>query len=182
VAGKGLSAALIMSSLQARVHMLAESSPDPASALTILNRNVTKRSLPGRFITFFYGLLDPETGKLTYANAGHNHPLLLRKDGGSIELAGHSMVMGILEDVAYQTYEVTLDRGDILALFSDGVTEARAQDGTHEFGEQRLAQFLAWQRASAPSQMIADLMTHVRDWTGQTAFTDDFTMVIVKRD
>lgn len=182
VAGKGLSAALIMSSLQARVHMLVESSPDPASALTILNRNVTKRSLPGRFITFFYGLLDPATGKLRYANAGHNHPLLLRKDGESTELKGHSMVMGILEDVEYQTYEVTLDPGDILALFSDGVTEARAQDGADEFGEQRLAQFLGRQRAAAPCQMINDLMTHVRDWTGQTAFADDFTMIIVKRN
>jgi serine phosphatase RsbU (regulator of sigma subunit) len=182
VAGKGLSAALIMSSLQARVHMLTESSPDPAVALTVLNRNVTKRSLPGRFITFFYGLLDPATGKLTYANAGHNHPLILRKDGSSIELTGHSMVMGILEDVQYQTYEVNLDPGDMLALFSDGVTEARAQDGSQEFGEQRLAEFLNRQRASPPSQMINDLMTYVRSWTGQTAFADDFTMVVVKRD
>lgn len=182
VSGKGLSAALIMSSLQARVHMLAESSPDPASALTVLNRNVTKRSLPGRFITFFYGLLDPASGKLTYANAGHNHPLLLRRGGGSIELTGHSMVMGILEDVEYQTYEVNLNPGDMLTLFSDGVTEARTQDGANEFGEKRLAQFLAWQRQSAPSQIISDLMTHVRGWTGQTAFADDFTMVVVKRD
>jgi serine phosphatase RsbU (regulator of sigma subunit) len=181
VAGKGLSASLMMSSLQARVHMLAESSPDPATALTVLNRNVAKRCPPGRFITFFYGLLDPMTGKLQYANAGHNHPLLLRKDGSAVELAGHSMVMGILDDIRYQTYEIVLDPGDLLALFSDGVTEARTQDETQEFGEERLAGFLAEERASSANIVIDDLMTYVRNWTGQMAFADDFTMVIVKR-
>jgi phosphoserine phosphatase RsbU/P len=182
VAGKGLSASLMMSSLQARVHMLAESSPDPGSALTVLNRAEAKRCPPGRFITFFYGLLDPSTGKLQYANAGHNHPLLLRKDGSAVELTGHSMVMGILDDVCYQTYEAILDVGDILVLFSDGVTEARGSDETDEFGAERLAAFLTAKRNASARQMIEDVMAHVRDWTAQTAFADDFTMVIVKRN
>jgi serine phosphatase RsbU (regulator of sigma subunit) len=181
VAGKGLAAALMMSSLQARVHMLAESSPDPAAALTILNRNVAKRCPLGRFITFFYGVLNPATGSLQYANAGHNHPLLLHADGSFEELAGHAMVMGILPDVRYQPYEVNMVPGDMLALFSDGVTESRTPDKSQEFGEKRLAAFLAAHQAESPQQIIDELISYVRDWSGKVAFGDDFTMVIVKR-
>jgi phosphoserine phosphatase RsbU/P len=181
VAGKGLSASLVMSSLQARVHMLAESSPDPANALTVLNRNVAKRCPPGRFITFFYGVLDPITGRLQYANAGHNHPLLIRADRSFAELAGHSMVMGLLPDVRYQTYEITLQPGDMLALFSDGVTEARKPDMVEEFGDQRLAGFLASHLDQSAQKIIDELVSYVRNWSGNGSFADDFTTVIVKR-
>ncbi len=112
VSGKGLAASLMMSSLQARVHMLTESSPDPASALSILNRNVAKRCPPGKFITVFFGLLDPMNGRLQYANAGHNYPLLVREDGSTVGLIGHGMVMGILETLHYQTFETQLVPGE----------------------------------------------------------------------
>ena len=181
VAGKGLPASLMMSSLQARVHMLTDSSPDPAAALTVLNRNVARRCPPGRFITFFYGVLDPVTGKLKYANAGHNHPLLVHSDGSYAALTGHGMVMGILPDSRYQGYEVILAPGEMLALFSDGVTEARAPDTWQDFGEQRLSAFLASNRSETPQRIIEQLVAYLREWSGQHAFTDDFTMVVVKR-
>jgi sigma-B regulation protein RsbU (phosphoserine phosphatase) len=180
VAGKGLAAALMMSSLQARVHMLVESCPDPAGALTVLNRNVAKRCPPGKFITFFYGLLDPATGKLQYANAGHNYPLLIRADGTTVCLTGHGMVMGILENSKYQTFETELAAGDMLALFSDGVTEARTPDND-EFGESRLAGFLTARHERPVDEIISELVTYVRDWSGEPVFADDFTMVIVRR-
>jgi serine phosphatase RsbU (regulator of sigma subunit) len=181
VAGKGLAASFMMSSLQARVHMLAETSPDPAMALMLLNRNFAKRCPLGRFITFFYGVLDPMTGNLRYANAGHNHPLLVRADQTVVELTGHSMVMGIMPDVVYQTNDITLAPGDMLALFSDGVTESRSADKQQEFGDQRLATFLV-EHMSAPAQAVIDqLVAHVREWSGQQSFADDFTMVVVKR-
>jgi len=180
VAGKGLAAALMMSSLQARVHMLVESCPDPAGALTVLNRNVAKRCPPGKFITFFYGLLDPATGKLQYANAGHNYPLLIRADGTTVCLTGHGMVMGILENSKYQTFETELAAGDMLALFSDGVTEARTPDND-EFGESRLAGFLTARHERQVDEIISELVTYVRDWSGEPVFADDFTMVIVRR-
>ncbi len=181
VAGKGLSAALVMSSLQARVHMLAESSPDPANALTVLNRNVAKRHLPGRFITFFYGVLDPVTGRFQYANAGHNHPLLIRADRSFVQLPGHSMVMGLVSDIRYQTYEITLEPGDMLALFSDGVTEARKPDMMEEFGDERLAAFLADHQNESSLTILDKLVNDVRNWSESASFADDFTAVIVKR-
>jgi len=171
----------MMSSLQARVHMLAESSPDPASALSILNRNVAKRCPSGRFVTFFYGLLDPMTGKLQYANAGHNHPLLARADGSIMSLIGHGMVMGIIDTLQYETVETQLLPGDILVLFSDGVTEARASDEEEQFGDQRLAGFLAAKRDLPANKIIEELAAYIRQWSRQPVFADDFTCVIVKR-
>ena len=81
VAGKGLPAALLMSSLQAKVQMLRESNPSPGNAVATLNRSLTERCPLGKFITFFYALLDPLSGALEYSNAGHNYPLILRQDG-----------------------------------------------------------------------------------------------------
>jgi sigma-B regulation protein RsbU (phosphoserine phosphatase) len=181
VAGKGMAASLLMSSLQAFVHMLTESSPDPAVALTVLNRNVAKRCPPGRFITFFYGLLDPATGKLQYANAGHNYPLLVKADSSVMGLAGHAMVLGILDSVTYQAFETQLAPGDMLALFSDGVTEARTAKEHQEFGEQRLAGFLAARRDQPAAKIIDELVNYVRSWSGQPTFADDFTVVLVRR-
>jgi serine phosphatase RsbU (regulator of sigma subunit) len=180
VAGKGLAASLLMSSLQARVHMLAESSPDPASALSILNRNVAKRCPSGKFVTFFYCLLNPMTGNLQYANAGHNHPLLVRGDGSAVSLTGHGMVMGIVESMQYQAFETQVMPGDTLMLFSDGVTEAR-NPGGEEFGDDRLAGFVAARRELSPGKMIEKLAEYIRQWSKQPSFSDDFTAVIVKR-
>lgn len=181
VAGKGMAASLLMSSLQAFVHMLTESSPDPAVAMTVLNRNVAKRCPSGRFITFFYGLLDPAIGKLQYSNAGHNYPLLVRADASVVGLAGHSMVLGILDSVKYQAFETQLAPGDMLALFSDGVTEARTSKEQQEFGEQRLAGFLAARRDQPVAKIIDELVNYVRTWTARPTFADDFTMVLVRR-
>jgi len=180
VAGKGLPAALMMSSLQARVQMLVETAPDPAAAVTILNRNLAERALLGRFITFFYGLLDTETGQLQYSNAGHNPPLLLRTNGKVDELPGSGMVMGIFPANSYTCRETTLERGDLLALYSDGVTEASNAKG-EEFGENGLAQFLSEHGSRPCAEIVNALADHVRGWCGNSSFADDFTIVLVRR-
>lgn len=180
VSGKGLPAALMMSSLQARVQMLIETAPDPASAITILNRNLAERCLLGKFITFFYGVLDTASGFLQYSNAGHNYPLLLRADGRVDQLSGSEMVMGIFPSIRYTLREVTLERGDMLALYSDGVTEAMSSAG-EEFGEEGLAKFISSRSQDPCSEIIHGLAQHVRDWCGQSAFADDFTIVLVRR-
>ena len=181
VSGKGLPAALMMSSLQARVQMLAESQPDPASAVTILNHNLCERCPPGKFITLFYALFDPERGTLYYCNAGHNYPLILRADGETEVLPGSDMVLGIRPAVHYQLRQVTLNRGDLLALYSDGVTEAR-DASSMEFGEEGLARFMAANREKSPVQMIEELQSCIRHWTDKESFADDFTVIFVKRN
>jgi serine phosphatase RsbU (regulator of sigma subunit) len=129
VAGKGLPAAILMSSLQARVQMLRETSPDPAAAVTVLNRALAERCPPGRFITLVYALLDPRTGSVAYSNAGHNYPILIRAHGSVEQLRRGALVLGIQPDVEYALSEITLEPGDMLALYSDGVTEARRPTG-----------------------------------------------------
>lgn len=181
VSGKGLPAALMMSSLQARVHMMIETSPEPAAAVEALNRNIAPRCPMGKFITLFYGLLDPDTGQMLYANAGHNYPLLIRADGAVEQLRGNGMVLGILPNSQYQAYQVDLEPGDVLVLFSDGVTEARDPSGVEEFGDERLAHFLLSHKDRPAAEMIDSLVSKVRDWSGQSGFADDFTILLVKR-
>ncbi len=180
VAGKGLPAALMMSSLQARVQMLLETQPAPDVAMAVLNRNLTERSVAGRFITFFYALLDLNSGTLEYSNAGHNYPLLLRADGSVEELSGSNMVLGIIPDARYELRKTCIGRGDTLTLFSDGVTEAR-NSKEEELGEKGLAEFLQGHLGKTAEEMIAGLSEDVRRWCETAAFGDDFTIVLAKR-
>jgi serine phosphatase RsbU (regulator of sigma subunit)/pSer/pThr/pTyr-binding forkhead associated (FHA) protein len=180
VSGKGLPAALLMSSLQARVQMLRETNPDPGAAVTTLNRSLAERCPLGKFITFFYALLDTQTGKLRYSNAGHNYPLLLRAGGKVEQLTGSGMVMGLFPSVFYEVRETILEPGDLLALYSDGVTEATTAEGV-EFGEEGLGRFLSEKKSETCSQIVTSLVDHVRKWRASTSFTDDFTIVLVRR-
>ncbi len=179
VSGKGLPAALLMSSLQARVQMLRETMPDPATAVTILNRSLAERALPGKFITFFYGLLDPNSGVLHYSNAGHNYPLLLRGSGEIEELSQGGIVMGVFGNQKYQCFETRLEPGDTLALYSDGVTEAACEG--NEFGENGLGKFLRTHNRMACGEIVTALADEVHRWCGSSSFADDFTVLLVRR-
>lgn len=185
VCGKGMAAALMMSSLQARVEMLFETEPDAATALTILNRNIARRCPMGRFVTGFYGVLNPETGELQYANAGHNYPIVLRASGKIDLVRGADLVMGLFSDVSYQPHSLQLEHGDLLVLYSDGVTEASSMAGSQagsQFGEQGLTSFLAANASDPCQQILAKLVAHVRNWSGASVFADDFTVVLVRRE
>lgn len=179
VSGKGMPAALLMSSLQARVQMLRETSPGPGVAVGTLNRSLAERCPLGKFITFFYCLLDGATGTLQYSNAGHNYPLVLRNDGTVELLKGNGLVMGMFPAVHYEVRETTLEPGELLVLYSDGVTEATS-DG-NEFGEDGLAAFMAARKAMPCEEIVNQLVEHIRKWRGDTSFADDFTVVLVRR-
>ena len=180
VAGKGLPAAIMMSSLQARVQMLVETSPDPARAVTALNRRVAERCPSGKFITFFFALLDPQTGLLAYSNAGHNYPLVIRSNGEVEQLRQGGLVLGIDPLREYGGEEIVLEPGDMLALYSDGVTEARQPSG-EEFGERGLTDFLVERRVEQCSELVSGLVQHVREWCGRPSLHDDFTVVLLRR-
>ncbi|MBV8569094.1 MAG: SpoIIE family protein phosphatase, partial [Acidobacteriaceae bacterium] len=181
VSGKGLPAAVLMSGLQARVRMLRETSPDPSSAVCLLNRSLAERCPPGKFITFFYALLDPKTGSLHYSIAGHNYPVLLRANGTVEKLSGIGTVLGLFPDASFELKRTELNPGDLLALYSDGVTEAISIGTGEELGEDRLADFLHHYRARSAAEIVAALTEYVRRWNGGNPFTDDFTVLLVKR-
>jgi serine phosphatase RsbU (regulator of sigma subunit)/pSer/pThr/pTyr-binding forkhead associated (FHA) protein len=181
VSGKGMAAALLMSSLQARVQMLRETVSEPDQAVATLNRNISERCPPGKFITFFFGLLNGENGTLRYSNAGHNYPIVMRNNGTVEQLQGNGLVMGMFPVVRYELRETRLERGELLALYSDGVSEATEASDDSEFGEEGLSAFLRAHQSESCKDIVHGLVEHVRAWHGSNSFADDFTLLLVKR-
>jgi phosphoserine phosphatase RsbU/P len=181
VAGKGMPAALLMSSLQARVHVVFEEPDHLAQKMTRLNKGTCASCPDNRFITFFTCIADPKTGLLVYTNAGHNPPLVVRAKGGFETLGGAGgMILGILPMAQYQESSVTLASGDILVLFSDGVTEA-VDPEDHDFGEERLANLVALLRDRPAAEIVEEVHRAVHAFTQGAPAADDITVVIARR-
>lgn len=181
VAGKGMPAALLMSSLQARVQVLVEDAPDLASMVTRLNRVITSTCPSNRFITFFMVVLDPITGDAVYCNAGHNPPVLVRANGDVETLEGGGMILGILPKATYTERKTKLHPGDVLVLFSDGVTEGVKAGTDEEFGEDRLADTIRRNLKLSAEDMINTINREVAEWAAGTAPADDVTLVVVRQ-
>ncbi len=181
VAGKGMPAALLMSSLQARVQVLFDDPTDLAKLVTRLNRIISSNCPSNRFISFFIGVLDPVSGEFTYVNAGHNPPLLVRRDGAVEKLAGTGLILGILPIAQYEQETCRLEAGDIVVLFSDGVTEACRPDVDEEFGEERLAKILEEFSGSSAKTIIERINARLQEFTEGAPPADDITLVIAKR-
>ena len=181
VAGKGMPAALLMSSLQARVQVLFDDPTNLAALVTRLNRIITSNCPSNRFITFFIGILDPTTGELTYVNAGHNPPLVAHADGTVEKLDGTGLILGILSVAQYTQQTCTLAPGDALLLFSDGVSEPVRPDSDEEFGEDRLAQNFGKLRDEDAQTIIDTINQQVREFTCGMPLPDDITLVVAKR-
>jgi phosphoserine phosphatase RsbU/P len=180
VSGKAMPAALLMTSLHARVRVLAEEPPDVAEMMTKLNRATAANCPSNRFITFFFSVLDPRTGELVYANAGHNPPMIVRADGNIDQLQGGGLLMGIMPSARYEAYRIVLNPGDSLVLYSDGVTEAANPDG-EEFGEERLARILHENHTRGPHEILEAVTSAVSDFSGGAPVADDLTLVVAKR-
>jgi sigma-B regulation protein RsbU (phosphoserine phosphatase) len=181
VAGKGMPAALLMSSLQARVQALFEECDNLAGRVTRLNKAIAFNCPENRFITFFVCIIDPVTGAVTYTNAGHNPPLMVRKSGGYDTLGTGGIILGIMPKFAYQEAEARMEPGDILVLFSDGVTEAARLDVDEEFGEERLAEVVRQHAHESAQQIVKRVLEAVIHFTEGAPAADDITVVIAKR-
>lgn len=180
VSGKGMSAALLMMGFQARVQVLAEEPEDPAELVARLNRIVCTSCPSNRFITFFFGRFDPHTGELCYCNAGHNPPILLRA-GGSVErLQEGGMVLGILPRAPFGSARCRFDVGDLVVLFSDGVSEAVNPAG-EEFGEEKLVDLLRAVRSETAQGILDTVNRSVREWSAGAPPADDITLVAARR-
>jgi sigma-B regulation protein RsbU (phosphoserine phosphatase) len=180
VADKGVPAALMMALSRTVVRTAAADGRSPSAALTLANELILKDSRGDLFVTAFYAALDP-SGRLTYANAGHNRPLWLRSRTGQIEeLAARGIALGVLEDIELEEREIDVTPGDILMFYTDGVTEAMDADG-QQFGAQRLRQVLAASPgASAPATLTA-VEDALRAFTGDTPQSDDIALFVVRR-
>jgi serine phosphatase RsbU (regulator of sigma subunit) len=178
VAGKGMPAALLMSSLQAALKPLIWQRLGPRELCHRLNRILCDLTPVGKFISFFYAVLDNVDNRLTYCNAGHNPPLLIRADGTSAELTAAGAVLGQFPQWLYEQSEVQMTRGDKLLLFTDGLVEA-CNANEEPFGEHRLNRIARENPSASAGDLMELLMRTALQHTGDH-FQDDASLVVLK--
>jgi serine phosphatase RsbU (regulator of sigma subunit) len=186
VSGKGMHAALLMANLQAHMRSLSgltRSATEPMTPLDLIrtlqqvNRIVWKSTAAQHYATLFFGLYDDSTRRLTYVNCGHNPPMLLRADGSVDRLRSTATVIGLFENWECEAIEVQLNPGDLLAIFSDGVTEAML--GEEEFGETRFLDELRETRRLPMEQVVTTVFTAVQQFSAGNQ-SDDLTLVVAR--
>ncbi len=177
VAGKGLPAALLMSSLQASVRAFARDGSQPQDVCASVNRLLCGQMIAGRFVTMVYLYLDAANGSLTYANAGHNPPLLARPNGTIETLSASGTVLGVFPDATYERARTSLRSGDRLLLYTDGITESR-NDADEEFGQDRLSDALLRNRHLDATSLHAAVMSDIKQFA-TAGFQDDATLLTV---
>ncbi len=177
VCGKGTPAALLMASAHATLRDLIGLALDPDEVCARLDRELSPRLAPERFVSLVYAVLDARGGALSYANAGHPPPLLLGADGSVARLERGGPVLGIVDGACYETDGVPLRAGDRLVLFTDGVVEASAARG--EMGDARLVEGLRGMRAMSAAEAAGAVLAMAVDFAGGGPLADDATVVIV---
>ncbi len=180
VSGKGMGAALLMSSVLSSSRVLYDACTDPAELVTRLNSVIHRSTEPGHFVTLFFGCLDPASGELHYVNAGHNPPMLVTA-GGLRELEATGVPIAILPEFPYTASTIQIGRGELLAIFSDGIPEA-VRDNEF-FDNERLGQALLAQAGTADLEDASDgVLGEVEAFLAGTPRSDDVTLVLLRRE
>jgi sigma-B regulation protein RsbU (phosphoserine phosphatase) len=179
ISGKGISAALLMASLQANLRALYTQAPhDLARLLEGVNRTFYDSTAANHYATLFFGLYDDSTRVLTYANCGHLPPVLLRQDGRVERLAVTAGVIGLFTPWQCTTSSVELVPGDTLVVFTDGASEATSEAG-EEFGEERLIDVVRTHRCEPAVQLLQTIVNEVRSHSAAEQF-DDLTLIVAR--
>jgi serine phosphatase RsbU (regulator of sigma subunit) len=179
VCGKGAAAALLMASLQASLRTAVRMTPRLDIMVASINELIHQNTSPEQYITFFVAVFDPPMRTLSYVNAGHNAPILLRTTGHVELLEKGGPVLGCLPGIGYVQESIQLDCGDLFLLYTDGASEAMDAQG-EEFGEQRILQCLANGKALHPQQQLESLETAIVSHHGSAVFDDDFTLLLAR--
>jgi sigma-B regulation protein RsbU (phosphoserine phosphatase) len=179
VSGKGVPAALLMAFLRASLRAATHIGYSPHISMAKVNYLLWESIERNQFVTAFYGILDVTNRTLTYTNAGHNPPILLKGNGELRIMDRGSVPLGMFKDTRYHEYYLTTEPGDVLVLYTDGVTEAHNLNGD-EFGRDRLAQAVRQHARLGARELIAALQTEVIDWTEGRGATDDVTFFVIK--
>ena len=180
VSGKGIPAALFMMATKILFQNYAMSGRSPAEILTIVNEQICKNSQEEMFVTVWPGILDLKTGKLTASNAGHEYPAIRRADG-SFELFRdkHGFVAGGMPAMRYKNYELQLNPGDELFLYTDGVPEA-ANTAEQLYGTDRMLSALNSAGSDDPQDILESVKLDVDRYVGEAPQFDDLTMMCLR--
>ena len=180
VAGKGSPAALLMALLLAMLRTLVDEKLEPADLITRLNKQVCRHAPGTRFITLFYAVYQPLTGGLTYVSAGHMPPLVMRRHGACERLTDGGIALGMFEHSTYTTGHIILEADDLLAIYSDGITEAENPAGT-PFDEIGLETVLKASTRETLPAVGAAVVQSVERHTAEKRFADDLTILLLRR-
>ena len=180
VAGTGIGASLIMSLLNGFLQAEAQAAKDLEELSVRLSEVIYKKTESTSFVSFFMGIVDRDTGDMNYVNAGHNYPLLLDPAGHVRPLVSTGMCLGMLPCETFETSTVTIGPGDLLCLFTDGITERRDRN-REQFGETRLVEILRTSSRLAARQVLDKVYETVEAFSPGTEPEDDMTLVILKR-
>jgi len=180
VSGKGVPAALFMALSRTLVRANATGNPSASEAILRANRLISEDDRSSMFVTLFYGVFDPKRKTLTYVSAGHNPPLMFPGSGGAtIMLKTKGIALGVMPEIELEEKEITLAEGDIVVLYTDGVTEA-INDQEEQFGQERLDSVVAQYRNLPASEIVEQIHRAVLDFAGGQPQFDDITVMVLK--
>lgn len=179
VTDKGVPAALFMALCRTIIRTVAFNRVDPALVLDRANDIILNDTASDLFVTVFYAIYDPHDHTLTYANGGHNPPLLIGQDEQVRLLKEHGLVLGVVGNLTFQSHQVTLKPGDVVVFYTDGVTEA-VNETDAEFGLERLRRVVLQARQASAVKIVEAIMAAVQSHAGDTAQFDDSTLVVMK--
>lgn len=180
VSGKGLPASLLMANLQATLRSQTLLNIAPSEGIRRSNRLLYRSTDPEKFATLFYGVLDFGAHKLTYTNAGHENPFLFGAGPTPVRLETGGTVLGVVESFPFEQATVDLAPGDLLVVFSDGITEA-FDESDSQFGEKQLAEVISKYRHETAETLINRIVEAVTMHVGRAPQADDLTLVVIKR-
>jgi sigma-B regulation protein RsbU (phosphoserine phosphatase) len=180
VMGKGVPAALLAANLKACLRAQVQAGGvAPEQTITRVNRLFWDVTPKGLFASLFFGVFDFEAGVFEYVNAGHDHPLLLRRDGGSFDLGTGGTVLGLVEGSSYERGRARFERDDLFVFFSDGLTD-RANGNGDMYGVDRLREAAGRSRRDPARIVLYTLLGEVQGWSDGTPPEDDATLIVAK--
>ncbi len=180
VSGKGTPASLLMANVQATVHALVPFNLSLSIATARVNDLIYRNTGSDKFITFFWGSIDPATRTFRYVNAGHNPPIVLRKDGSVQRLSEGGLILGVMKTmIPYEEGSIVLEKGESIILYTDGVSEAMDINGV-DYTEERLEEFVRLQRDGTAEHTLAAIKNEIERHTLGAPQSDDITMVVLK--
>ncbi len=181
VSGKGVPAALLVSTLHASLHAYLQTGSELAELSKKLNGMVYRNTSPERYITFFCAILDTRNNTLTYVNAGHNFPYCMKKENGSVEtLSVGGLPLGMFELAEYQAATVGLQENETVVFYTDGVTEAMDK-AQNEYSEERLMKVITSRALLSAPELKQEILSDVQRFTGSEPQSDDLTLMVLKR-
>jgi len=177
VSGKGVPAALLVSTVHAAVHLQIDEAKTVADLIGRIDRHLQKFSATRKFLTCFFGLIEPDSGTLRYVSAGHN-PALLRRGSGAVEqVKATGVPIGMFPNASWREETVVMEKGDLLCVYSDGITEA-LDTADEEFGLERLEKLMS---AEAPGGVCETIFDAVSEFAGDAPQYDDQTLLLLRR-